>query len=54
MIAPSLALLSYRLDLRDEIARRPAGRLIDRVLPEPGAGATSAAPGGTGRHSVVA
>ena len=37
MIAPSLALLSYRRDLRDEIARRPAVRLIDRLLPEPAA-----------------
>jgi glutathione S-transferase len=46
MIAPSLALLAYRLDLRDEIARRPSGRLIDRVLPEPGAAvSTSQAPG---------
>ena len=35
MIAPSLALLSYRHDLRDEIERRPAGRLVDRLLPEP-------------------
>jgi len=35
MIAPSLALLSYRLDLRSEIQGRPAGALVDRVLPEP-------------------
>jgi glutathione S-transferase len=35
MIAPSLALLTYRLDLRGEIAARPSGALIDRVLPEP-------------------
>jgi glutathione S-transferase len=35
MIAPPLALLSYRHDLRDEIERRPAGRLVDRLLPEP-------------------
>jgi glutathione S-transferase len=35
MIAPSVALLSYRRDLREEIERRPAGALIDRVLPLP-------------------
>jgi glutathione S-transferase len=35
MIAPSLALLSYRRDLRAEIDRRPAVRLLDRILPEP-------------------
>jgi glutathione S-transferase len=35
MIAPSLALLAYRHDLRPEIEARPAGALIDRVLPEP-------------------
>jgi glutathione S-transferase len=34
-IAPSLALLSYRPDLASELAARPAGRLLDRVLPEP-------------------
>ncbi len=34
-IAPSLALLTYRLDVRQEIEARPAGSLIDRVLPEP-------------------
>jgi glutathione S-transferase len=33
MIAPSVALLSYRHDLREGIASRPAGALIDRVLP---------------------
>jgi glutathione S-transferase len=38
MIAPSLALLSYRLDLRSGIEGRPAGALLDRVLPEPGRG----------------
>jgi glutathione S-transferase len=36
MIAPSLALLTYRADLRPEIERRPAIHLVDRVLPEPG------------------
>jgi hypothetical protein len=35
MIAPSLALLCYRRDLRPEIERRPAIRLADRLLPEP-------------------
>jgi glutathione S-transferase len=33
IIAPSIALLSYRHDLRESIASRPAGALIDRVLP---------------------
>jgi glutathione S-transferase len=35
MIAPSLALLAYRLDLRPEIEARAAGALLERVLPEP-------------------
>ena len=35
VIAPSLALLSYRTDVRSEIAARPAIRLLDRLLPEP-------------------
>ncbi len=35
MIAPSLALLAYRLDLRPGIEARPAGALLERVLPEP-------------------
>jgi glutathione S-transferase len=35
VIAPSLALLSYRHDLRPQIEARPAGALVDRVLPEP-------------------
>ena len=35
MIAPSLALIAYRLDLRAEIEARPAGALLERVLPEP-------------------
>jgi glutathione S-transferase len=34
-IAPSLALLAYRLDLRGGIEARPAGKLLERVLPEP-------------------
>jgi glutathione S-transferase len=33
MIAPSLALLTYVRDMRPEIERRPAQRLVDRVLP---------------------
>ena len=35
MIAPSLALLCYRPDARAEVERRPAIRLVDRVLPDP-------------------
>jgi glutathione S-transferase len=35
VIAPSLALIAYRLDLRAEIEARPAGALMERVLPEP-------------------
>jgi glutathione S-transferase len=35
VIVPSLALLDYRDDLREQIAPRPAGALLDRVLPEP-------------------
>jgi glutathione S-transferase len=35
MIVTSLALLCYRPDLRAELERRPAIRLLDRVLPEP-------------------
>ena len=34
-IAPSLALLSYRPELGEDLAGRPAGTLIDRLLPEP-------------------
>jgi hypothetical protein len=32
MIAPCLALLTYRPDTRPEIERRPAGRLVSRLL----------------------
>jgi glutathione S-transferase len=35
MIVPSLALLAYRPDLRRQIEGRPAGALLERVLPEP-------------------
>ena len=35
MIAPSLALLTYRRDLKPELERRPLIGLVDRVLPEP-------------------
>jgi glutathione S-transferase len=35
MIAPSLALLSYRDDLAAQIAVRPSGALLERVLPQP-------------------
>jgi glutathione S-transferase len=36
-IAPSLALLDYRLDLREELRARPCFALVERLLPEPGA-----------------
>jgi hypothetical protein len=35
MIAPSLALIAYRLDLRAQIEGRPAWSWLERVLPEP-------------------
>jgi glutathione S-transferase len=34
MIVTSLAMLTYRLDVAAEIARRPANSLLDRVLPD--------------------
>lgn len=34
-IAPSLALLDYRLDLREELRARPCFALVERLLPEP-------------------
>ena len=37
MIAPSLALLSYRPDVCEEIERRRAIELLDRLLPDPAA-----------------
>jgi glutathione S-transferase len=38
MIAPSLAVLTYRADAAEEIERRPARQLLDRLLPEPSRG----------------
>jgi glutathione S-transferase len=35
VIAPSLALIAYRLDLRPQIESRPCGAFVERVLPEP-------------------
>jgi glutathione S-transferase len=35
-IATSLALVDYRLDVRQRLRRRPAAQLMDRVLPGPG------------------
>jgi glutathione S-transferase len=32
-IAPSICLLAYRYDIRDEVASRPAWQLADRLLP---------------------
>jgi len=37
MIVTSLALLTYRTDLEHEVMSRPAGALVDRILPEPAA-----------------
>jgi glutathione S-transferase len=37
LIAPSLALLSYVVDLRPELSGRPLMGLVDRLLPEPAA-----------------
>ena len=34
-VAPSLALLSYHRELSEDISARPAGVLLDRLLPEP-------------------
>ncbi|MEA2215331.1 MAG: glutathione S-transferase [Solirubrobacteraceae bacterium] len=36
-IAPSLALLDYRLDFREELRARPCFALAERLLPEPSA-----------------
>jgi len=35
VIAPSLALLDYRLDLRAELRARPSFSLLERLVPEP-------------------
>ena len=35
MVAPSLALIAYRLDVRPQIEARPAWAWLERVLPEP-------------------
>jgi hypothetical protein len=51
MIAPSLALLSYRRDLRPEIERRPALALLDRLLPEPGSAGMAYPAGHVPEHS---
>jgi len=48
-IAPSLALLSYRPDLHRELAERPSGRLVDRLLPDP----TASPPGPVSRTSAT-
>lgn len=34
-LAPSLALLAYRRDLSEQLSARPAGALLDRLLPDP-------------------
>ena len=34
-ITPNLALLSYRRSYEEAIFRRPAGVLVERLLPEP-------------------
>jgi glutathione S-transferase len=51
VIAPSLALLSYRRDTLPEIERRPALELVDRLLPEPDAGRTTYATGHVSQHT---
>jgi hypothetical protein len=35
MVAPSLALILYRPELRPMFAGRPALEFVDRLLPEP-------------------
>jgi len=37
MVAPSLALILYRLDMRPLLEGRPALELVDRILPDPNA-----------------
>jgi glutathione S-transferase len=51
MIAPCLALLWYRGDVRPEIERRPSLALIDRLLPEPGIAPTPYPRGHVSQHS---
>jgi glutathione S-transferase len=51
VIAPSLALLCYRRDLRPQIEGRPAIDLVDRLLPEPGTARTAYASGHVSQHS---
>jgi glutathione S-transferase len=54
IIAPSLALIAYRLDMRPQIEARPAGALLERVLPEPplssagSSGGSNTSPGSSG------
>jgi glutathione S-transferase len=49
IIAPSLAVLSYRRELAAEIERRPAISLLDRLLPDPSATRPPALSGISGR-----
>jgi glutathione S-transferase len=42
MIAPSLALMTYRRDVAEQILSRPAGAFVDRILPLPAATAARA------------
>ena len=35
MLAPSLALLDYRLDIRERVRARPSFAIVERLLPEP-------------------
>jgi glutathione S-transferase len=51
VIAPSLALLCYRRDLRPQIEGRPAIDLVDRLLPEPGKARTAYPDGHVSQHS---
>lgn len=50
-ITPSLALLTYRRDLRPEIEHRPAIALLDRLLPEPGSVAMAYSQSHVSEHS---
>jgi glutathione S-transferase len=51
VIAPSLALLCYRRDVRPEIERRRAIDLVDRLLPEPGKARTAYPSGHVSQHT---